>query len=277
MGFEARRRSAPAAMLEMQRQEMHGAMCAGESAARIQEPLILSKCEGMTNMCGRYVSPDDAAIEREFNLVRTEWQFPPSYNVAPTDDVPVVRTKDGQRGGSRMHWGLIPFWAKGVQPKYSTINATVEKLKDAATWRGPWTRGQRCILPGLGFYEWKVQPDGKSKQPFYITLNDQDVFGFAGLWDSSTGPDGVAVYSCTIVTMPANALMTEIHNVKHRMPAILAKEDRDVWLSGTADDAFSVIKQYADTHMVATPVSTRVGSPKNNDAKLIEAMQNEPG
>jgi putative SOS response-associated peptidase YedK len=62
-------------------------------------------------MCGRYVSPDDAAIEREFNLVRAEWQFPASYNVAPTDDVPVVRlNKEGERTGSRIHWGLIPYW-----------------------------------------------------------------------------------------------------------------------------------------------------------------------
>jgi hypothetical protein len=114
--------------------------------------------------------------------------------------------------------------------------------------------------------------DGKSKQPFYITLNDQDVFGFAGLWDSSTGADGVVIRSCTIVTMPANKLMTEIHNVKHRMPAILAKEDRDAWLTGTPEAAFSVIKQYPDTHMVATPVSTRVNTPKNNDAKLIEPI-----
>jgi putative SOS response-associated peptidase YedK len=154
-------------------------------------------------MCGRYVSPDEASIEREFNLVRTEWQFPPSYNVAPTDDVPVVRVnKAGERTGSRVHWGLIPYWAKGVRPKFSTINATVEKLTEAASWRGPWTRGQRCILPALGFYEWQVQANGKSKQPFYITLNDQDVFGFAGLWDSSRGADGAKIESCTIVTMP---------------------------------------------------------------------------
>jgi putative SOS response-associated peptidase YedK len=224
-------------------------------------------------MCGRYVSPDDAAIERKFTLVRHEWQFPPSYNVAPTQDVPVVRVNnEGERTGTRVHWGLIPFWAKGVQPKYSTINATVEKLTDAATWRGPWRRGQRCILPALGFYEWQVQADGKSKQPFYITLNDQEVFGFAGLWDSSTGADGVAVESCTIVTMPANKLMTEIHNVKHRMPAILCIEDRETWLTGSPEAAFAVIKQYPDTHLLTTPVSTRVNTPKNNDAKLIEAV-----
>jgi putative SOS response-associated peptidase YedK len=225
-------------------------------------------------MCGRYVSPDEASIEREFKLVRTEWQFPPSYNVAPTDDVPVIRVdKEGKRTGASLHWGLIPYWANGVQPKYSTINATVEKLKEAATWRDPWNRGQRCILPALGFYEWQVQADGKSKQPFYITLNDQDVFGFAGLWDSSIGADGVRVASCTIVTMPANKLMTEIHNEKHRMPAILSKEDRDAWLTGAPDDAFAAIKQYPETHMVATPVSARVGSPKNNDASLIEPVR----
>jgi len=225
-------------------------------------------------MCGRYVSPDDASIEREFNLVRTEWQFPPSYNVAPTQAVPIVRMNtEGERTGLRVHWGLIPFWAKGIQPKYSTINATIEKLTDGATWRGPWKRGQRCILPALGFYEWQVLPDGKSKQPYYITLNDQDIFGFAGLWDSSKRDDGVTIESCTIVTMPANLLMTEIHNVKHRMPAILPKEARDAWLKGSTEEAFGLLKQYPDTHMVATPVSTRVNTPKNNDAALIVPLK----
>jgi putative SOS response-associated peptidase YedK len=228
-------------------------------------------------MCGRYVSPDDASIEREFNLVRTEWKFPASYNVAPTQNVPVVRiSRDGERTGALLHWGLIPFWAKGIQPKYSTINATVEKLKDAATWKGPWKRGQRCIMPASGFYEWQVLPDGKSKQPYYITLNDQEIFGFAGLWDTSVSAEGIAVESCTIVTMPANHLMTEIHNVKHRMPAILAREDRDSWLSGSSDDAFGAIKQYPDAHMVAAPVSKRVNTPKNNDARLIAVSTHEP-
>jgi putative SOS response-associated peptidase YedK len=221
-------------------------------------------------MCGRYVSPDDAAIEREFNLVRTEWQFPASYNVAPTQDVPVVRVnKAGERTGVRMHWGFIPYWAKGIPPKFSTINATIEKLTEAASWRGPWTRGQRCIMPATGFYEWQLLPDGKSKQPYYITLKDQDIFGFAALWDSSKRDDGVRTQSCTIVTLPANKLMTEIHNVKHRMPAILAKEDRDAWLNAAPDGAFKLLRQYPDTHMVATPVSKRVNTPKNNDVELI--------
>jgi len=87
------------------------------------------------------------------------------------------------------------------RPKFSTINATIEKLTEAATWRGPWSRRQRCILPAIGFYEWQVQADGRSKQPYYITANDQAIFGFAGLWDRSKREDGTKVESCTIVTM----------------------------------------------------------------------------
>jgi putative SOS response-associated peptidase YedK len=67
--------------------------------------------------------------------------------------------------------------------------------------------------------------------------------------------------------------MTEIYSVKHRMRAILAKEDQETWLTGETEDAFRVIKQYPDTYMVATPVSTRVNTPKNNDAKLIEPIR----
>jgi len=151
-----------------------------------------------------------------------------------------------------------------VQPKYSTINATIEKLAEAATWRGPWSRGQRCILATTGFYEWQVQADGKTKQPYYITANDQAIFGFAGIWDRSRRDDGTRVESCAIVTMPASKLMSEIHNAKQRMPAILTREDRDAWLKGTTDEAFAALKQYPDAHLVATPVSTRVNAPKNN-------------
>lgn len=220
-------------------------------------------------MCGRYVAKLEAAQLAEWDLIRNVPEFE-SYNVSPTQSVPIVRQTAAGNAVNLVHWGLIPFWAKGVQPKYSTINATVEKLKDGATWRGPWKRGQRCALLASGFYEWQVRGDGKAKQPFYIQLNDQDLFGFAGLWDSSVGADGVAVESCTIITMPANKLMAEIHNTKHRMPAMLEKSDREAWLNGTPDEAYAVIKQYPETHMVARPVSTRVNTPKNNDRTLIE-------
>jgi putative SOS response-associated peptidase YedK len=194
-------------------------------------------------MCGRYVSPDDSAIEREFNLVRTEWQFPPSYNVAPTQLVPIVRTADGERQGARLRWGLIPFFARGLPTKYSTINARMETVQTAASYRGPWKRGQRCLVVVSGFYEWQAQADGKTKVPFYITLNDQDVAAFAGLWDSSKTEAGEYIQSVTHITVPANHLVGEIHNTKHRMPAILSREDREAWLTGTPEEAWATLKR----------------------------------
>jgi len=221
-------------------------------------------------MCGRYVSPDDSAIEREFNLVRTEWQFPPSYNVAPTQLVPIVRIVEGERRGTRLRWGLIPFFARGLPTKYSTINARVETVQTSACYRGPWNRGQRCLVVVSGFYEWQVQADGKNKIPFYITLNDQDVAAFAGLWDASRTDSGETIESVTHITVPANQLVGEIHNTKHRMPAILSREDREAWLTGTPEEAWAVLKPYSDEHTVAWPVSTRVNTPKNDDVALIE-------
>jgi putative SOS response-associated peptidase YedK len=199
------------------------------------------------------------------------WTFERSYNVAPTQQVPVVRMAGGEREGVTLRWGLVPFFAKGVPPKYSTINATIEKLTDGPTWRGPWKRGQRCILPAAGFYEWHVNEDG-SKTPFYISCADQPVFGLAGLWESSHAADGAALESCTIITMPPNPLMAEIHNAKQRMPAILQSGDINAWLAGSADEARAVLKPYSADSMVAWPVSTRVNSPKNNDANLIDRL-----
>jgi putative SOS response-associated peptidase YedK len=220
-------------------------------------------------MCGRYVSPEDAAIEREFTLLYTEWRFPPSFNVAPTQEVPIVRLRDGKRQGARLRWGLIPYFANGIAPKYSTINARIETVQTAASYRGPWKRGQRCLVVACGFYEWQTQADGKTRVPYYIHLNDQEIFAFAGLWDSSRNGQGERIESCTHLTLPANRLLAEIHNTQQRMPAILRKEDRDAWLEGTAEEAWAALKPYPDEHMVAWPVSTRVNKPANDDAELI--------
>ncbi len=225
-------------------------------------------------MCGRYVSPDDASFEREFNLVRAEWQFPPSYNVAPTQQVPIVRVRDGVRQGLSVRWGLIPFFAKGVPGKYSTINARIETMETTASYRGPWQRGQRCLQAAMGFYEWHVDAAGR-KAPYYIHLNDQAVFGFAGLWDRSIKSDGTAIESCVHITLPANALMSNIHNAgsnPHRMPAIVRREDREAWLTGSLQEARAVLQPYDASLMVAFEVSSRVNAPKNNDPGLLDAV-----
>jgi putative SOS response-associated peptidase YedK len=214
-------------------------------------------------MCGRYVSPDEASIEREFHLVRTEWQFPANFNTAPSQPVPAIRARDADREGVLLRWGLVPFFAKGKPGKYSTFNARSETLASSAIFRGPWKHGQRCIIPALGFYEWHVNTLG-TKQPFYIHLEDQVIFGFAGLWEGE---------SCTIITMPANSLMAGIHNSKARMPAILARDMRELWLFGGPEAAGAALVAYPDDQMIAYPVDPRVNSPRNNDETLLDPLQ----
>lgn len=225
-------------------------------------------------MCGRYVSPDQASIEREFSLVQTEWKFPPSFNVAPTQQVPIIRTVDGRMKGERLRWGLIPFFAKGEPPKYSTINARIETVDTAASYRGPWKRGQRCLQLATGFFEWH-HDDAGNKNPFYIHLNDQPIFAFAGLWDRSVKADGTAVESVVHITMPANELMKQVHNGGNnpfRMPAILKREDLSTWLNGSMEDARKVLNQYDSGLMVAYQVSKAVNSPKNNNPENIQPV-----
>jgi putative SOS response-associated peptidase YedK len=140
-------------------------------------------------MCGRYVSPSVAELEREFRIDAhnshlglpnaLERAYEQSFNVSPTDQVPVVRVirqANGEREGLLMRWGLVPYFAQGQAPAYSTINATIEKLDSAPAWRGPWSRGQRCIIPCIGFYEWQVQDDGRTKQPFFIRPAHEEMF-----------------------------------------------------------------------------------------------------
>ena len=173
-----------------------------------------------------------------------------------------------------MRWGLVPFFARGVPPKYSTINATVEKLETSPVWRGPWKRGQRCIQLAAGFYEWHLDAAGR-KQPYFIHLADEEVFGFASLWDRSTDAQGVAIESCAIVTLPGNDLMREIHNTganPYRMPALLAPDAFDRWLGGSPGEARALLEPYPAGLMVAFPVSTRVNSPRNNGPELIAPL-----
>ncbi|MGD9598319.1 MAG: SOS response-associated peptidase [Steroidobacteraceae bacterium] len=222
-------------------------------------------------MCGRYVTPDESALEREFRHVPPPFAYRPSYNVAPTTAVPALRRGQDGADWALLRWGLVPFFMRGELPKYPTINARIETLETAASWRGPWKRAQRCILPAAGFYEWRVDELGR-KQPFYIHLAGREAFGFAGLWDRSVSPDGAAIESATIITMPANALLAEIHNSKQRMPAILAQQQEDAWLTGTADEARDSLRPYPADLMVAYRVGTRVNSPRNDGPDLIAPL-----
>jgi putative SOS response-associated peptidase YedK len=222
-------------------------------------------------MCGRYILRMQDKYLREWNLHGPPAWVTVSYNVAPTQQVPIMRTRDGATEAAMVRWGLIPFFAKGEPEKFNTINARIESFETAASFRGPWKRGQRCIQPASGFYEWHLDALGR-KAPYLITLADQELFGFAGLWERSVREDGTVVESCAHLTMPANELMADIHNTGNhprRMPAILRREDHAAWLHGTADEARAVLHPYPADLMVAHEVSQRVNSVRNNGPDLI--------
>jgi putative SOS response-associated peptidase YedK len=123
-----------------------------------------------------------------------------------------------------------------------------------------------------GFYEPHVFADGR-KEPFYVHLADRPIFGVAGLWDRKRSADGSEVLSCTLITVPPNSLMAEIHNEKQRMPAVLREEDHEAWLRGSPQEAKAVLVPHPSDTMVAWQVSRRLYSVQTpNDAGLIEPV-----
>lgn len=250
-------------------------------------------------MCGRYVTPNQAAIERAFDLRgSSSAQFQQStfanLDASPTQSVPLLRVIRDSGGAKQLveaRWGFIPARSNGEPAKdrsgrpLSTFNARIETLRTNSTYRDAWRRGQRCLVPVRGFYEWQAQPpDWQRTVRHYITVNDQEMFCFAGLWDRSIRPDGTVVESVTIITMPANELMKEIHNSKagrprtllaedqRRMPAILAQADQEVWLFGSADEAWAVLKHYPSEFMVAWPVNGPVDPDAAFTAAVIQSI-----
>jgi putative SOS response-associated peptidase YedK len=223
-------------------------------------------------MCGKYILAQAAKAERALGIRRGRWEHPLSYRVLPTELVPVAVSDHGERTAAMMRWGLIPYWTYGVPLKVSTINATVERIETAPSYRDPWQHDRRCILVMGGFYEPHVNPDG-SRDPFFLKLVDREVFGVAGLWDRSRRRDGSWINSCTLITVPANRLLAQVHNGKQRMPAILAEENQEAWLSGGKIEAKAALRPYPDELLVAWRVSRRVNNPRlPNDASLIEPV-----
>ena len=195
----------------------------------------------------------------------------PSWNVAPTDPLPVVRydARDHQRSLEVMRWGLVPFWAKDIKVGFANINAKAGGVETKPAFREAF-RQRRCLVPVDSFYEWKKTANGK--QPYAIALADHKLMALAGLWESWRSPAGERVRSFAIVTTQPNQLCAELHN---RMPVILAPEARPAWLGEEpADEAQlkSFLAPYPSGQMVCWPVSARVGNVKNNDPSLIEPI-----
>jgi len=151
-------------------------------------------------------------------------------------------------------------WGFGVE---DSSNLPVEALGAGGDAHGLLDRAQRCVIPALGFYAWRVAANGVRK-PYYIQVEDQPLFGFAGFWERDC---------CIIITVPANAVLAEIDNGELRMPAILAREMRDIWLYGSTARAATALSAYPSERLVVYPVSARVDSLDNNDETLIEPLE----
>jgi putative SOS response-associated peptidase YedK len=227
-------------------------------------------------MCGRFTLTQPASIAAKFGLdnfapVEPEF-YEPRFNVAPTQRIVVIPTIDGQREARRMRWGLIPSWAKDLRIGASCINARADSVVSKPAFRAAF-KSRRCLIPADGFYEWQSGPQGK--QPYRITLADGSMFAFAGLWERWRNPaTDESIESCCIVTCDTNELTAKFHD---RMPVIIAAEDYDIWLTGTPEEALTLLKPYPAEEMRAYRVSSRVNSAKNDGAELVAEEQERAG
>lgn len=213
-------------------------------------------------MCGRFTLIDIEDIRERF---KTEpINLKPNYNVAPTQDVPVIINDQL----SMFRWGLIPFWAKDSTIGNKMINARAETVDEKPSFNHSLQR-KRCLIVADGFYEWKKE--GSTKRPHRITLKSKELFGFAGLWDTWKSPTG-DINSCTIITTTPNDLMAGIHN---RMPVILSRDAEQIWLDqSVVESGFlkSLLVPYSAELMMAYEVSTLVNSVKNNGPECLEPV-----
>lgn len=212
-------------------------------------------------MCGRFtLFTDIEDIKDRFDIQGSfdeEYQF--SYNIAPSHSVLSV-INDGTRNRlGYLRWGLIPFWAKDEKVGYKMINARAETIAEKTSFKNAYKK-KRCLIIADSFYEWKKTPERKI--PMRIKLKNHAPFGMAGIWESWKSPEGLSIYSCSVITTVPNELMKSIHD---RMPVILKPEDEKDWLNPSINDPAYLqqyLKSFDSEKMEAFEVSTDVNSTK---------------
>ena len=229
-------------------------------------------------MCGRFVLVDWYGIEQRFDLPEADLRNisehysesgdapAPRYNIAPTQDVLVIRNDSSQNRAEMMRWGLVPSWAKDPKIGSRMINARSETLAEKPSFRTAYRR-RRCLIVADGFYEWKR--DGKTRTPMRIMLDSGQLFALAGLWEAWKRPDDSWMMSCAIVTTSANDLVADIHD---RMPVILDPDVESVWLDSDLDDTAALselLVPYPSERMTAYEVSRIVNSAANDVPECI--------
>jgi putative SOS response-associated peptidase YedK len=228
-------------------------------------------------MCGRYViHAAPAELATLFKVSANVPNFPATYNAAPTQKLPVIRSnrKTGQRHIDLLAWGFVPKWAESIQDASKLINARSETAKVKPSFRDAWVR-RRCIVPANAFYEWRR--DGRSRAPHAIATCHNAVFAMAGLWEGWQNPQTAEWHkSFAILTTTANELIASIHG---RMPVILPSDAWADWLGETAlgydrlDLALSrAMVAYPADQMQLWPVKSHVGDVGQNGPSLLERI-----
>ena len=158
---------------------------------------------------------------------------------------PIITSSDQIQA---FNWGLIPFWVKteenAEEIKRMTLNARADTIFEKPSFREPIMK-KRCIVPSTGYFEWRHE--GSKKIPYYIYLKNEEIFSMAGIYDTWLDKStGVEHTTFSIITTDTNPLTDYIHNTKHRMPAILSKEDEEKWLEPdlSKSEITSLLKSY---------------------------------
>jgi putative SOS response-associated peptidase YedK len=219
-------------------------------------------------MCGRYAQflPPEA-IAQLFQTVNPWPNFEPSWNLAPSQNVPVVRLhpRSGERHLDMLRWGLIPHFTTDPKGGRKPTNARAETVAAVGLFRGAFA-ARRCLVPGMAFYEWATLPTGK--QPFAFVRRDDAPIALGGLWEGWKAPDGETVRSFCLITTAANATVSAVHD---RMPVMIEPEDWPIWLGEAEGDASALLRPAADDVLRGWPVSRTLNKVGGHDGPELLA------
>jgi putative SOS response-associated peptidase YedK len=217
-------------------------------------------------MCGRYALtlPPDAV--RQYFGYTDQPNFPPRYNIAPTQPVPVVHRQDGVRRFTLMRWGFIPGWVKDPKDFPLIINIRSETAREKASFRAAIQR-RRALMPADGFYEW--QRLGRESRPFLLRRPDRAVFAFAALWETYMSSDGSEIDTVALLNTTANGVIAAIHE---RSPVILPPDQFEAWLDPEtpAERALGLLRPPADDLLEMIPIGRAVNKVANDSPAVQE-------
>lgn len=221
-------------------------------------------------MCGRFsLTIEEADIEKRFNARFYSNDLARRYNVAPGQLTAVI-TNERPEEIQLLKWGLVPSWAKDPKIGNRMINARAETIFEKPSFRNLIMK-RRCLVLSDGFFEW--QPGtGKMKQPWRILMKNDDLFAYAGLWDSRTDHEtGEILSTFTIITTHANEKVASIHD---RMPVIMHREDEQEWIGSNLrrETIHSYLRPIEPELIRLYQVSTLVNNPANDTKEVIEPL-----